>query len=113
MASIEKIPTDPTLSDWEQVTILDGVPFTLRFRLNQRSNRYFMSIYTENGVPIILDKKVVIGRDLLRSIVDPESPAGAIFVSDQITKHDPSFGNLETSAFVAYADEELTILSGL
>jgi hypothetical protein len=113
MADVEKIPTDPTLGDWEQVTTLDGVPYLLRFRYNSRSDRYFLSVFTEDGDPLFHGKKVTINADLLRQVADPDQPSGEIRVFHQATGLDPRFGELGDGAEAFYLDEEILAIMGV
>jgi hypothetical protein len=46
---METIPTDPTLLYWDQTTSLDGTPYVLSFRFNNREQVYYLTISSTDG----------------------------------------------------------------
>lgn len=83
MADVLTIPVAPSVPFQTQVTTLDGRPFRLSFRWNGRIERWFVSVETAAGVPIVASKALVLGADVLRQVrYRPDAPPGVLTVAD-------------------------------
>ena len=88
---------------------LSGVSYTLRFRLNNRSNRWIMDIADASNVDILDGIVLLINRDLTYQYQTAMAnlPAGQFFVVDNTGEgNEPtqySFGNTHS---LIYADPD-------
>lgn len=62
----------------EQTTTLDGTPYVLEFRYNQREGVWYVSVSTIDGGVIVSGIKVVPGVPLLRKVIDARRPPGEL-----------------------------------
>ena len=73
------IPTTPGEPYYRQKTKLEGREFTLSFAFNQRIGRWYLSIYDEAEVPLLLGIKLVTNWPLLRRYrFDTRLPPGEL-----------------------------------
>lgn len=82
------VPTSIELSDYRQVTSLDGRDYVLRFIHNAREDRWYVQISDQDGDPIV-STKVVAEIDLLQRVTDPRRPPGKLVARD-LSATDPS-----------------------
>lgn len=76
---------------------LDGVDYELRVRYSQREDRYYLSLYTIDQVPIVAGVKIVLEFPLLRG--DPQNaPPGQLIALSNEDADDtsPGLGELGT-----------------
>lgn len=76
------IPTSTELSDYTQVTTLDGRSYILRFLFNQREDRWYLNLSDADGVSIVDGIKIVVGFFLLRRVTDARRPPGRLIAKD-------------------------------
>lgn len=76
------IPTSTDLTDYSQVTTLDGRDYILRFLHNQRENRWYLNLSDQDGISIVDGIKIVVGISLLRKVTDVRRPPGLLFARD-------------------------------
>lgn len=69
--SLPRPPAEPYFS---QRTVLAGRELYLEFNWNTRANRWFLSIFDANEVPILLGVKLVTGSVMTRRLRDPRFP---------------------------------------
>lgn len=73
-----------------QRTRLDGRDYLLRFRYNERENRWYLSIYDEEEEPILLGLKIVANWRLLKPYkYDPNVPPGELIAVDMTGNGSP------------------------
>lgn len=66
------IPTDTSLYFWTQTTTLDGVPYLLTFRFNDREQAYYLQIASADGLTTYVQGlKLVCNFPLLMSFTTP------------------------------------------
>ncbi len=53
------IPTFPDESNYTIAPSLDGTIYKLTFRLSEREACYYVDLYTNDGTPLVLGKKLV------------------------------------------------------
>lgn len=82
--SQQQIPTfaDPFYS--ETVT-LDGTPYVLTFRYNQRVAGWYLDLATIDGEVVAAGLKLVCEWDVLALVANPLRPPGALFVLSNTT----------------------------
>ncbi len=83
------IPTSTELSDYRQVTNLEGRDYVLAFVHNTREDRWYMNLADQDESPIVDGIKVVAEIDLLQRVTDPRRPPGKIVARD-LTAPDPT-----------------------
>lgn len=83
------VPTPAALVNWTQRTILDGVPYVLRFRWNARMSRWTMTLSDENGNLLRGGIVLVIDTPLLRSRT-PDMPPGQLVCVDTSGRREPA-----------------------
>jgi hypothetical protein len=77
------VPTSPGVPYYSQTTKLDGRDFFLRFAFNEREVAWYLSIYDEQRVPLLLGIKLVVNWPLLRHYhYDPRIPPGELMALD-------------------------------
>ena len=101
------IPTSTELSDYRQVTSLDGRDYVLRFLYNTREDRWYLTISDQDEDPIVSGIKVVAEIDLLKRVTDERRPPG-ILVARDLSAPDPS----ATVPKILSEDPGLTDLGG-
>lgn len=62
---------------------IDGVNYNLDIYYNDVNDAYYISIYDENNVPIVLSEKIVYGEILFGKINDPRLPLVNIVPFDE------------------------------
>lgn len=66
-----------------QTTTLDGRRYRLSFAWNQRIERWFISVETDSGVPIVSNKVLALRSDILRQVrSNPLAPQGGLVAVD-------------------------------
>lgn len=78
----EIVPTSTTLSDYDQVTTLDGRDYLLRCLFNEREGLWYLSMADVDGTLIVAGIKIVVEWDLLRRLVGPARPPGILIARD-------------------------------
>ena len=87
------IPTDPELYFFTQTTTLDGVPYLLTFRFNDREQAYYLQIASADGfVTYAQGIKLVANYPLLMSFATP--PGEMMAVSFAQDDSPPRIGEL-------------------
>ncbi len=96
--SVQVIPCDPVLPFWTQTTTLDGIPYLLTFRYNQRETVYYLNISSSDGtIDYVLGMKLVVGIPLLTPWSTP--PGEMVVISQSIANDSPpSLGDLADGA---------------
>lgn len=74
------IPTSKLLTNYTQVTELDGRAYQLRFLWIGERERWTVDISTEAGTPIRMGLLLTPGVDLLRTVTSPNAPPGILSV---------------------------------
>ena len=100
----ETINTSTELSDYQQITSLDGSDFILRFLFNQREAKWYLDIADKDGVAIVNGIKIVVGISLLRKVTDARRPPGLLTAMDTTVRDIEDF---------AAGDQSLQIDPGL
>lgn len=95
--AIKKIPVSFNSPDFNFQIELDLVVFGFRFIWNERTNRFSLSITTEEGVELVSGITVVTNWKLLARFKDSRLPLGQLFTADMTggsTEPDPvTFGD--------------------
>lgn len=110
---IRTIPTSTILSDYTKTLTLGGREYLFRFTWNQRAEKWFLSIFDQDELPIAVGIKVVVGAPLNHLITDERGPKGILYVfdteavSDRTTIGvDPGLTNLGERHVLIYIDED-------
>lgn len=83
VATVYTIPVAARTAHQTQTTTLDGRRFRISLDWNQRIQRWFVSLATDEGVWIFRSKGLVLGSDILRQTrYLPEAPQGALVLLD-------------------------------
>lgn len=102
-----QIPTSQTLPYYTEQVSLEGETFILVFKWNNRESAWYLSIYTADNTPIQVGRKIVSNWTLLRRVVSPTAPLGAIVAYDTTGQGDePLFDTLGTQAILLYVDSD-------
>lgn len=76
-ADIQEIPIDVAGRGGFSVRVdLSGTRWILKLLWRQRQDRWYLSVYREDGTPLALAVKVVCGRSLLRKTAAEDAPPG-------------------------------------
>jgi hypothetical protein len=68
------IPTSPDDAHYTQRTTLDGQPYVLTFRYNQREAAYYLEVALDDGTVLAAGVKVVCNIPLLERLADLRAP---------------------------------------
>lgn len=103
---IQQIPVQDGAPAWRQRTPLDGTDYLLDFFWNERASAWYISIFTVDGEPLLLSKKLVCGVPLLaRKRWDSRIPPGEIMAVDWNDSIDvPGLENLGEAVILYYLD---------
>ncbi len=105
--TIQEIPIDPTLSDFEQETELDGRQFLLRMVFNARNEGWYLSLFDANEDAIRTGIRMVLRWPLLEGVVDPRRPPGDLMLIDlENSDVDPGLGELGERVQLVYLEAE-------
>ena len=97
------IPTFPSVALYVERVRLSGRDFLLTFDWNGREARWYLSIATAEGVPIVSGIKLVCNWPLLRTNVSAERPAGELFcLSAEKSTEPPGFADLGVRVRLLY-----------
>lgn len=108
------IPCRPDLTHYEMQITLEGVGYGLEFRWNTREEAWYMHLYGEDGTPIRMGVKVVVGFPLVARLNADARPRGR-FVAFDTTNLDrnPGIADLGDRVTLAYFDaDEVAELGG-
>ncbi len=90
-----EIVIDPSQPFQDSATDLDEVEYLLRVKYSQREDRYYVSLYLNDGTPVLLGLKVVCNVGLFRSYSLPNLPPGDLLaVSNTNDTSPPKLGEL-------------------
>ena len=105
--TLQAIPVQDGAPAWRQRTPLDGTDYLLDFFWNERALAWYFSLYTVDGEPLLLSKKLVCGVPLLaRKRWDARVPPGEMMVVDWSETIDvPQLEDLGTRAILYYMDQ--------
>lgn len=86
---------------------LSGTKYTVELRWNSRSEHWTLSLYTADGDPIVVGRRVVVGIPLFRRYRDDRLPAGTLVAVDTTDREqDPGFNDLGNRVQLVYLDPE-------
>ena len=110
--AIINLPIRNDIPAYTQVTELDGTAYTLVFRFNSRSNRWFMDILDESEAPLLEGVKLLARTDLNSRFKSEQLPKGVFIALDQSGRNEePDRLNFSNDVLLYYAEEaELTAL---
>lgn len=69
------------LPKWEQNVVLDGNVYYISVNYNTRDNAWYISIRTNEDIPLITGKKVTLNTDILENVYSILKPNGILYVS--------------------------------
>lgn len=86
---------------------LDGVNYIARLEWNMRSG-WYLGLSDAAGDPIFSPKKLVIDRDLLRSVTDERRPPGKLYLFDLALggEEECSYEGLGLTHAIVYLSED-------
>lgn len=97
------VATSTTLSTYTQRTVLDGREYALVFSWNQREAKWYLDLFTVDGVLIVAGIKLVVGAPLLRLLRSTDAPPGELFIMDRSqTGEDPGLNDLGMRCLLVY-----------
>ena len=98
-------------SYWEQRLILAGEPFSLIANWNIRDETWDVSLFTSEGDPLIVGRKLVLNTNVLQQVQAEEAPKGVLLVvpvSDKTTAI--TRDNMGIDVELVFIEEEDAIL---
>lgn len=96
------VSTEPLFS---QVTTLSGQDFILTFAWNPREGAWYLDIADQDGVAIVLSRKVVVDFPLVTRCTDPRRPAGVLMAIDTTNMgRDPQLDDFGTRVHLIYSE---------
>lgn len=105
--ALVQIPVNFNAPDFEFQIDLDGVVYGFRFTLNERTDRYSMTVSTEAGDVIVAGVAVVTNWKILERFKDERLPPGEIFTMDTTGGTDePSPANFGSTILLCYNEVE-------
>lgn len=78
-----QIPVRSDAPSYSFVIELDGRNYTLRFRFNDRTERWTMDVATGEGEDIVCGVPLLTDTNILQRFVDPRMPPGFFLVYDE------------------------------
>lgn len=98
------IPVNPNAVHQDLSVELDGKPYRLQIRYNQRADRYALNVLTGDGVELMMGAVIVPNRDfLLRVYHNPAHPGGILSCLANPGNNDmPRFGDLGARCQLVY-----------
>jgi len=110
--SIVQIPTDSTVSSFEEVVTLDSINYLLRIYWNTRDEAWYMDIFTPANDPIICGLKLVDNYDFSGCYVQSDVPPGMFLLYDDSNSGEScgryGLGNNYILIYISADDEFLT-----
>lgn len=86
---------------------LDGEDFTFRVYRLEANDQYYISVYDEDMVPIVLGEKMEYQEALFGSINDPRLPVGYMVPYDESGQESTVDGsNFQKSVFIFFPEDE-------
>ena len=76
---------------FRETVTLSGTEYVLDFQYNQREDRWYLSLYDVDGLPIYVGRKIVPSVPLFRKCADPRAPIGAL-IAQTLTADDTAPG---------------------
>lgn len=99
------ISIQPGVPSFRQRVALDGAEFLLQFAWNQRSAKWYLSVYDTSETPLALNLKVVADWPLTRLITDERMFPGEVFALDTTGEGiDPGLSDLGARVKLIYID---------
>lgn len=98
-------------SYWEQRLILGGEPFSLNANWNIRDETWDISLFTSEGDPLIVGRKLVLNTNVLQQVHVESAPKGVLLVtpvSDKTTTI--TRDNMGIDVELVFIEEEDAIL---
>ena len=103
--SVLIVPTSQTDTLYEQVTILDGREYVLKFDWSTREEAWYFSIYDQDEVALATNIKLVISLPLLYRETNKALPPGLLMAVD-LSGDDAEAGVSDLGTRVALLYEE-------
>ncbi len=79
---ILELPVDSTVPSYDFEVDLEGATYIFAFDWNRRAQSWFMSIASADGTPLVSNRRVSLGADLIGPGVDPLLPPGRVLAVD-------------------------------
>jgi hypothetical protein len=76
------VETDPTVTEYNQLTQLEGIEYLLSFYWSDREAGLYLSLLDQDQNPIAVGIKLVLGSSLLAKYTDPRLPPGILYLYD-------------------------------
>lgn len=104
---LRQIPVTSDNRNYQFRISLDGVVYTLAFRLNSRMNRWFMDVKDSDDLPLIMGVALLQGTDLIERFKAAALPAGH-FIIFNIENETLEAGadDLGANSLLLYADTQ-------
>ena len=104
--SIFDMPTRPELPNYTFRTFLDGTPFRFTLIFNSRAQRWYISLFDDEGNAVRTSMPAVTEWLLLSSVVTDNRPLGDLAVIPQgQDDSEPLLGQLGNTALLDYLDQ--------
>jgi hypothetical protein len=104
--SVFNMPTRDDLANYSFRTFLDRVPFRFDVNFNQRAQRWYISVFDDQGNPVRTSMPAVTEWLLMLTVVTSNRPAGDLMVLPQGTDDsEPLLGQLGDTSVLLYLDQ--------
>lgn len=104
--AIFKLPVSFEFPKFRFNTELDEEVFIFSFRLNERMNRWVMSIYDATETPLVTGIPVLLGVPFYEQFKNPDLPKGRLFaINPESANVEAGSEDLGKSVFIFYSDE--------
>ncbi len=99
-----RLPVEGDVAHQSFTVDLDGEPYIIELRWNNRASAWFLSLYTPTNAPLLLGRRVVIGVPMLRRHRTPAFPPGEMLAVDTTgANQDPGANDLGARVVLMYA----------
>ena len=104
--AIVKLPVSSEFPNFKFNTELDEEAFIFSFRLNERMDRWVMSISDAIETPLIMGIPVLLGVPFYEQFKNPSLPKGRLFaINPESANIEAGSEDLGKSVFIYYSDE--------
>ncbi len=101
------IPTTPNVPAYNMLCVLGDKTFSLSFTWNTRDRGWYIDVADDEGTPIAMGLRIVVGTLMMRRCVKANRPNGFFFAVDTNgTNVDPAIDDLGTRVKLLFLSPE-------